>query len=1573
MNPIWEKIESHIIKFINAKNIALIGSESELNTIDILEYCSENQGHLTIVDPLLNFNIEDLKEKYGEIIEIYQDISLNKFTQLKDCDVILINNAQDWFTAYNDLKIIENYCETETFPLTFIHDIYLPQTNESSLDGLNESENIFKALEDFVNESNGKLAYDIVPVKTGLGIIYPKNDEIKSFLDSLLENSKLSEILEEEKNNIDQLYYESKKEEIRLKKEYEQTKQKFQELKEQTLQDNLKLRAQLEHEEKKVEDTEEDVEHLNELLQEKESIIQSSKKTITKLGKLDSQINKLTVNFYENEYYQNSNRSISQRIISKFPSLFLLLRSNNGLKPALMNIKGYKSIKNNNLFDIGYYLKNYPDIRASGKDPILHYILYGYKEGRKPSSSFDGDYYLKKYKDVRNQNPLVHYALFGMKEGRVTDKKVKKMVENYELIANSGLFNSEWYKNKYKIDPKVDPIKHFLNIGVKKFYNPNPSFDTRLYLKNYLDVKKVGINPLIHYILYGKIDNRKYPMFDDAEFYKYTVQQEKNILKALNPVKKLSIIIPIYNAYEETKKCIVSVFENTKIPYELILIDDFSSDERIGLLMDEMEKISNVKVIRNPENKGFVKSCNIGMQNSDGDIVLLNSDTIVTPKWLQKLVVAAYSDEKIGTVTPFSNSSDIQLPEMVKNNDNQEDLSIDEMSNLVEKTSTTGNIVAPTGNGFCLFIKRETIEDIGIFDEENFGEGYGEETDFSMRARNKRWINIRNDSIFIYHKRHASFSDEKTDELQKRNRVIIEKKHPTTYEDWHEFKASKILRTSINNIKSALNDYDPRKIYKKRILYVSYSDSEGNPRLNEDFFKIQDNYEVIILTLDVNSKILKLSKYDNNNFLTLNKMDLKTKWDLTVSKNFYFNLLINLKIDALVVLESIVIKKPIYRNHSSFIRVAHDLGLELIYDTKTISNTVQSLEELFESDNSDDEIIKNEINKIDFNRKKLAVYTAITGDYDELLTPEYVNHNFDYICFTDNINLKSDFWEIRLVEELDLDNVRKARRYKVLPHVYLADYDYSLWVDGGFKIVGNLEELITKYAKNHKMMCIVHETRNSIYKEAEECISRKNDSEKVINSQINKYLAEGYPKNQGLIASGVLFRDHKDENVIKLMNDWYNEIINYSKRDQLSFNFVSWKNGFEYDECHIYYWNNEYFTHKGSHKVNKNVGLEYESVMNYDVSQAELEENHELMSKFLDNPRLELNNAIWFVPFFDHVYRGGIYTIFRTAQYFSIKEGTNNIFCLYGKEKKDLKDYETELSEAFPQLNFQLINKNYVHEKDLPYSDAAFCTLWNSAYSLVKYNNCKAKFYFNQDYEPLFYSAGSLFGLAEQTYRFGFIGVTNTQGVAEAYKRYGNKLVKYFTPSVDSNVFYPDYARKKDKFRIVFYGRPINPRNGFYLGIEALKKVKEHFKDEVEIFSVGSEFNSSEYDLEGVLENLGLLPTIEDVAELYRSCDLGLVFMFTPHPSYQPLEYMASGCVTVTNINENNIWLLKDQENAILTEPTVSCIADNIINLLENKNLREKIITNGLKTTQFTNWENELNKLVDFIKNPKEL
>lgn len=132
---------------------------------------------------------------------------------------------------------------------------------------------------------------------------------------------------------------------------------------------------------------------------------------------LNYHINDLTFNVHRMKYSSNKSRSLKQRLISSFPSLYILLnKENKGIKRALVNIKGYKVIKKNHLFDIGYYLKNNPDVELSGMDPLIHYIYYGYKEGRNPSSKFNNDHYLKTHIDIENMNPLIHYSLHGLKQ-----------------------------------------------------------------------------------------------------------------------------------------------------------------------------------------------------------------------------------------------------------------------------------------------------------------------------------------------------------------------------------------------------------------------------------------------------------------------------------------------------------------------------------------------------------------------------------------------------------------------------------------------------------------------------------------------------------------------------------------------------------------------------------------------------------------------------------------------------------------------------------------------------------------------------------------------------------------------------------------------------------------------------------------------------------------------------------------------------------------------------------------------------------------------------------------------------
>lgn len=224
----------------------------------------------------------------------------------------------------------------------------------------------------------------------------------------------------------------------------------------------------------------------------------------------------------------------------------------------------------------------------------------------------------------------------------------------------------------------------------------------------------------------------------------------------------------------------------------------------------------------------------------------------------------------------------------------------------------------------------------------------------------------------------------------------------------------------------------------------------------------------------------------------------------------------------------------------------------------------------------------------DIKNNKLVIYTAFTGDYDSLKIPEVIDENTDYICFSDNPNLESDFWQIRQMEESTLDDNRKAKQYKVLPHIYLPEYKYSFWLDGTFKIKGSIREYIYEnLKKDSNMLNVVHTERDCVYKEydASKIIPRYPRS--VMEEQVHKYKKEGFPTHYGLGSMGAIFRQHNNEKIIKLMEDWWEEIITFTNQDQLSFSYVAWKNDFHPSVSLVYYWDNQYWAKEGKyhHKV----------------------------------------------------------------------------------------------------------------------------------------------------------------------------------------------------------------------------------------------------------------------------------------------------------------------------------------------------------------------------------------------------
>lgn len=347
-----------------------------------------------------------------------------------------------------------------------------------------------------------------------------------------------------------------------------------------------------------------------------------------------------------------------------------------------------------------------------------------------------------------------------------------------------------------------------------------------------------------------------------------------------------------------------------------------------------------------------------------------------------------------------------------------------------------------------------------------------------------------------------------------------------------------------------------------------------------------------------------------------------------------------------------------------------------------------------------------------------------------------------------------------------------------------------------------------------------------------------------------------------------------------------------------------------------------------------------------------------------------IRSATWFVPYFNHFAFGGIQTIFRYIEKLS-KEGVENRIVIYDNPTMDAVALKKEIAHYFPDLtNYKIIIFGEDKLKDLaqlPASDLAFCTIWVSAYLLLRFNKTKRKYYFIQDYEPFFYVAGSTFALAESTYRFGFRGIVNTPGLLAAInQRHGLEGIS-FIPAVNQSLYTPDPNKNNKCVRIFFYARPLNPRNSFCLGITTIKHLLDTYGDKIEIIAAGSEWDEGEYGLKGRITNLGLIKSLDEVAALYRSCDIGFAYMMNKHPSYQMLEYAASGVATVMNYNEDHLWLYKDGKNCLLSEPSPAAMAEKIGLLIDDPKLRSKLVKNALASLGYT-WEQQTEMIWNDIK-----
>ncbi|MCB8876452.1 glycosyltransferase [Acidisoma silvae] len=357
-------------------------------------------------------------------------------------------------------------------------------------------------------------------------------------------------------------------------------------------------------------------------------------------------------------------------------------------------------------FDADFYRESYPDIARAGIDPLQHYVSWGVYEGRDPNAFFSNTWYLLQNPDVMEAGiqALHHYATFGVAEGR----------------------------------------------------DPHPNFDVGFYVDQ---VPEARSEPLLYHLRFGRA--RGLPT--QRPFSVADAMPSRAAFHEPPADVAVDIVIPVYRGIAETQNCLRSVLRDKRpgrpgLLHRIIVIDDCSPEPELSRYLDRLAARGFIHLLRNPRNRGFVGSANRGIKEAGSrDVVLLNADAAVPSGWLSRLAGQAYSHSKIASVSPLSNNATLCSYPGVPGGPLPFGESLEAIDAACAGANAGRAVFTPTTVGFCMYLRRDALDELGPLDAKTFGRGYGEESDYCMRANAAGWRHLLACDLFVYHRGEVSF------------------------------------------------------------------------------------------------------------------------------------------------------------------------------------------------------------------------------------------------------------------------------------------------------------------------------------------------------------------------------------------------------------------------------------------------------------------------------------------------------------------------------------------------------------------------------------------------------------------------------------------------------------------------------------------------------------------------------------------------------------------------------------------------------------------------------------------------
>lgn len=460
--------------------------------------------------------------------------------------------------------------------------------------------------------------------------------------------------------------------------------------------------------------------------------------------------------------------------------------------------------------DVGWYLERYPDLKAIAIDPLTHYILHGVAEGRDPNRFFDSAWYSTHYPDV----------------------------------ATSG----------------VPPLLHYLRWGTQERRSPHPRFDTEYYVEMH---PEAAGNPLLFHVRIGAAQGwpTERPM-DIADYL-----PSRRLPASCPDGISIDVVIAAYRGLRETQRCLTSVLDDPdRPPGQVIVVDDCSPEPKLVAWLRRLDAQGRITLLRNARNVGFVTSVNRGMEHAGAhDVALLNSDTVVPRGWLRRLAAQAYAMPRVATVSPFSNNATICGYPSISGGPPAFDLDVHRIDAVCRAVNVGRSVEVPTTVGFCMYIRRAALNDVGLFDDATFGLGYGEENDFCLRASARGWRHLLACDTYVFHKGSVSFGASATGK-KKRALDALDARYPHYAAD----VARHVWLDPAGGARFALTAALLRESGKPALLMMTHQLGGGVQRhVDELVARVADTAHVLVLSASAHGMRLSVPVLPGHGVLRL--------------------------------------------------------------------------------------------------------------------------------------------------------------------------------------------------------------------------------------------------------------------------------------------------------------------------------------------------------------------------------------------------------------------------------------------------------------------------------------------------------------------------------------------------------------------------------------------------------------------------------------------------------------------------------------------------------------------------------